>query len=109
MKQVELPAGSIVRGGILEILLMNVSNTIRELCYTEAKAVCNALKLTYDKFNQDCCAAACVRTMAKVKTNEDRLQVAYVFSNASAVRQAISSEKATKAASIATSLIDLVK
>lgn len=77
--------------------------------HNEAQAVCKELGITNDKFNQDANAATTLRALAKVKTVEEKLQVAYLGGNASALRQAISTTKTTKAAEIGSKLISMVK
>lgn len=91
------------------IFSMNVSSAIRSLVEQEAIATCKALNIANDKFNQDACAVTCLRALSKVKEPTEKVQVTYVCANASALRQAISSEKKTKSAEISANLLNLLK
>lgn len=88
---------------------MQVSTEVRALVEAEAKAVCIATKLRNDQFNQEMNAITAFRALKKIgglkmeldkPTLDKVLQVLHKCSNASALRQAISTE-AKKASSVA--------
>ncbi len=89
---------------------MKVSSAIRERVEQEALATAKNLNKKPEEFNQDCCAVVNVRLQATAKSDVERLEIAYICANASALRQAISStKKQEKGAAISEDLLKMVK
>lgn len=86
---------------------IKVNDSIRAKVEAEAKAVCLAAKVNVDSFNQALCAVTLLNCLHSAKDASERLQVAYVCSNASALRQAL--EKAPAGSAIAESVLGLLK
>ena len=78
--------------------MINVSTEVKALVESEAKAVCVATKLKNDQFNQEMNAITAFRCLKKsevVITEQQTqrvLQILHKCGNASALRQAISTE-----------------
>lgn len=98
---------------------MKVADKVRQNVEVEARRVLTATKAKVPSatFNQDLCAVTAYNECLRIDREDlddadkqsEKLQTLYICANASALRQALDSEKKSKGAQITAGLLDLIQ